>query len=589
MILPRISIPGFAERLYNQLTPRQFILVAACAVGIWAGGTAVLLKIIVHYLQTALTSYGMVWNIVYILAPAVGIGITQLFIHFILGGNLQRGTAHVLDAMARKSSKLPPEETYAHAVTSAFTVGFGGSAGLEAPIVQTGAAIGSVFSSGFPLSYRERTLLLACGAAAGIAAAFNAPIAGVLIAIEVLLVDAGASAFIPLLLAGATGALISHISLSETVLFSFRQIAPFNYFNLPYYLILGILCGLTAAAYKKTLPAFERVFKARFKSVWARMAGGGLLLGGLIIIFPSLYGEGYPAIRALADQRPEQLFEGSVLKSIVLVSPWVLGLAVLAAGLLKPAAVAITLGAGGNGGNFAPALLTGSVIGFSFAWFVDLSGIAMLPPSNFTLVAMAGVLAGIFHAPLSGIFLIAEITGGYGLMLPLMLVSALSTAVSRYLIPKSLDQSALAERKSDTELNRDLYVLADLDLMSLVERDFTPVYKNHALKSLIEAISHSKRNVFPVVDAQNHLTGMVYLEDIREVMFDATLYNLVTIDEVMVAPAAIILSTDEIPTVMKKFEKTGLWNLPVTENGVYCGFISKSSMFEAYRSRLKES
>jgi CIC family chloride channel protein len=262
---------------------------------------------------------------------------------------------------------------------------------------------------------------------------------------------------------------------------------------------------------------------------------------------------------------------------------------VLFTGLIKPVAVGLTLGAGGNGGNFAPSLLAGSTVGFSFAWLFNMTGFFHLPTANFTLVAMAGVMAGIFHAPLSGIFLIAEITGGYDLMLPLMLVSATSTAISRYLMSASLDQAALEARKSDVQLTRDLYLLSDLRITDLVEKDFVPVRWHQPLSALIQAISKSNRNVFPVVDERERLKGLVFLEDVREVMFDTSLYSLVTVDEVMVPPPATVHPADAIPDVMQKFEKTGLWNLPVLQDGKYLGFISKSSMFEAYRSRLKEA
>jgi CIC family chloride channel protein len=576
-------------QLYERVPGRQFLLMAAVVVGLWAGLSAVLLKIGVHYLQKTLAGLGVEFGLLYLIAPMAGIALTQIFIHTVLDGKLSRGTSHVLLAMAQKSSKLPVKETYAHAVTSALTVGTGGSAGLESPIVQTGAAVGSVFASAFPLSYRDRTMLLSCGAAAGIAAAFNAPIAGVLIAIEVLLVDAGASAFIPLLISGATGALTSHILLSEDVLFSFRNVVPFNYINIPFYVLLGLACAMLALAYKKVLPAMEAFFKRNFRSPGVRVLAGGVLLGALFVLFPALFGEGYAAIRALAEQRPERLFDGSMLGPVLELSPWLVGVAVLVTGLIKPAAVAFTLGAGGNGGNFAPSLLVGSTIGFAFAWFINLTGITTLPIGNFTLVAMAGVMAGIFHAPLSGIFLIAEVTGGYDLIIPLMLVSALSTAVSRYFMPDSLDQAALKARKTDIHLNKDVYVLSDLDISSLIERDFVPVRWHQPLRELISAITRSNRNVFPVVDEHQKLKGLVFLEDVREIMFENNLYDLVNIDEVMVNAAAPIDIEDEVPVVMNKFERTGLWNLPVTKEGRYVGFISKSSMFEAYRSRLKDA
>lgn len=318
----RIGAPWLLRRLSN----RQFLILGAVIVGLWAGLTAVLLKLSVHYLQEALKEIGQAHNWIYFLSPTLGIFSTYLFIRFALRGQLGRGTAHVLLAIAKKSSVLGRSEIYSHVVTSALTVGGGGSAGLESPIVQTGSAIGSTFASFFPIGYRDRTLLLACGAVAGIATAFDAPIAGVLFALEVLLVDVSISAFIPLLIAGATGALCSKIILAEGILLSFKHVSEFNYHNVPYYILLGIACGLLSVFYLKVSIKSEWVFAKRFNSPFQRLVIGCALLGGLLVVFPAFFGEGYSSIKELASSKPALLFRGSPFYDFVSQGGWVLGL-----------------------------------------------------------------------------------------------------------------------------------------------------------------------------------------------------------------------------------------------------------------------
>lgn len=575
--------------LGRKLSNKQFLMVAAVLVGLWAGLTAVVLKISVHYLQQTLVVLGRNHSWIYFLSPAVGILIAFLFVKFVLKGEFMKGTSHVLLAIAKKSSFLPRRDVFSQAVTSAFTVGLGGSAGLESPIVQTGSAIGSMFASWFPLNFRDRTLLLACGAAAGIATAFNAPIAGVLFALEVLLVDVSISAFIPLLIAGATGALCSKIILADGILLSFKQVSDFNYHNVPYYIVLGVLCGLVSILYQRTFFKADHFFKTKLHSSLARYIVGVVLLGGLIVLFPVLFGEGYGSIVAMANFDPGRLFEGSPLSPLLADSKLLLGLAILTVGLVKVFAVSFTLNAGGNGGNFAPSLLVGACIGFSFSFLVNLGGVGTLPVSNFILVAMAGLLTGIFHAPLTAIFLIAEITGGYDLMIPLMIVSALSTAVSRYANPRSLDQVKLAQSHSTSVISKDTHVLSELSVRSFIEKDFSKIQMGATLGTLVNTIASSKRNIFPVIDNQERLAGIVVLENIREIMFNASLYETVTVDQLMQKPIAIVEVNEDMSTIMEKFDKTGVWNIPVVEKGRYLGFVSKSRIFSNYRDKLKEN
>ncbi|HMV91381.1 MAG TPA: chloride channel protein [Cyclobacteriaceae bacterium] len=566
---------------------KQLLIIGAVIVGVWAGLTAVLLKISVHYLQEQIRTMASTSVLLYMIAPAVGILLSLAFVHFVLKGDLQKGTSHVMLAIANKSSRLPRKETFSHAITSALTVGFGGSAGLESPIVQTGSAIGSTFASFFPIGFRNRTLLLACGAAAGIATAFNAPIAGVLFALEVLLVDISISAFIPLLIAGATGALCSKIILSENILLSFRHISNFNYHNVPYYIALGIVCGLVSVFYLRVFRSLEGFFRQTIKHHWLRFLIGVSMLGGLIVLFPPLLGEGYSSIITLATLDPGQLFTDSPLFEFVAHHPVRLGLLVLIVGLVKVVAVTCTLSAGGNGGNFAPALLVGACIGFAFSFLINVTGVGGLPTSNFSLVAMAGLLTGIFHAPLTAIFLIAEITGGYDLIIPLMIVSALSTAVSKYLNPKSLDQAKLEEDGGMAGISKDTHVLSELSAKSFIERDFVAVSSQHTLRELLNKVANSKRNIFPVLNENGTLAGVIYLENIREIMFNASLYDVTKVTDLMQPPVLTVDAEEPMSAIMEKFDKSGVWNIPVIQEGKYAGFISKSRIFSTYRERMK--
>ncbi len=575
--------------LLRKLSNRQFLMVGAVVVGLWAGLTAVLLKVSVHYLQGMLVSWGGHYNWIYFISPTLGILSTYLFVHFILNGELLKGTSHVLFAIAKNSSFLPRKEVFTHVATSALTVGMGGSAGLESPIVQTGSAIGSTFASFFPLGYRDRTLLLACGAAAGIATAFNAPIAGVLFALEVLIVDISISAFIPLLIAGATGALCSKIILADGILLSFKQVSDFNYHNVPYYILLGIICGFLSVFYLRSSLRTEAVLEKVFKRSFPKLVLCCTLLGGLIMILPALFGEGYTSIIALANHRPDQLFEGSLFQDFITQTQWGLGLAILVVGFVKVFAVSFTLNAGGNGGNFAPALLVGACLGFAFSFLLNVFGLTNLPTSNFCLVAMAGVLTGIFHAPLMAVFLIAEITGGYDLMIPLMIVSALSTAVSRYLNPHSLDEEKLKQTDRLITFNKDAHVLSELTVEGFIEKDFVTVQKSSSLRTLVDAVAHSKRSIFPIVDDDNRFVGIIILEDIREIMFNTSLYDSVLVSQLMQKPVVTVKTEDDMSTVMEKFDKSGAWNIPVLNDGMYVGFISKSRIFSNYRDKLRRN
>lgn len=399
---------------------------------------------------------------------------------------------------------------YSHVFTSALTVGFGGSAGLESPIVSTGSAIGSNFARTYKMSYKERTLLLAAGAAGGIAGAFNAPIAGVLFALEVILVDISISAFIPLLIAAASGALLSKIILHESSLLFFKLKLPFDYNNVPFYILLGLLAGITSLYYVNFFDKIESRF-SKIKSGFRKWLIGGISLAFLFALFPSLFGEGYESIKALSEFRTDDLFKNSLLHNVV-NNKWTLLIFISLTLLLKAIAAGITLGSGGNGGNFAPSLFVGAYLGFAFAFFLTLIGFDNIPISNFTIVAMAGILSGVFHAPLTAIFLIAEITGGYELIIPLMIVASISYVIVKRFHPESLDVRRLKDKGTIVSDNKDTSILSKIDTKEMIETDFATIHFKSTLRDIVETIKHSKRNTFPVVKKKtNYLASFIWI------------------------------------------------------------------------------
>lgn len=579
----------FVNYFHERLTTRQFFILSSVLVGLSAGLAAIVLKLFVHFIGTQVEYYATNYEefFLFTLFPLIGIAFTVIYVRYVLKGSLKKGAAEIVYAIAKKSSALPKSEMYSHIITSALTVGFGGSVGLESPIVSTGSAIGSNYGQTYRLSYKEKTILLACGAAAGISAVFNAPIAGVLFAIEVLLADVTVSAFIPLIISAASGALLSNILLEDDVLLTFTLQEPFNYYNVPFYIILGILAGLVSLFYQQIFHFTEHKFSV-IRSPWKRIVTGGLLLSVLLILFPPLFGEGYESIKTLADKNANDLIQTSLLADL-LNDEWTILIFFMVIPFMKGIAAAVTLGAGGNGGNFGPSLFMGGYLGFAFARLINLLGITRIPETNFTLVGMAGILSGIFHAPLTAIFLIAEITGGYGLMIPLMIVAAISIIMTHFFQPLSMEGQKLSDKLKLSVEDRDKYLLSKLELNDLVETNFLPIKSTDHLKDLIGAISRSRRNTFPVVNEEGMLEGIIHLDDVRETIFNHQLYDKVLIKELMNSPAATISPNDNLYSALKKFDETNQWNLPVVEKGKYKGFLSKSSILTKYRNELVRS
>lgn len=574
--------------LKRKLNQRQFLLISSALVGLTAGLAAVSLKMLVYYLHYLLNKYldSNSNNYLLLVLPILGIFITTIIVNSFWKDKFKKGVSSVLYVIAKQLAFIERSAMFSHVITSAITVSFGGSAGLEAPIVVTGSAIGSNYGRVNKLSYKERTLLIACGASAGIAAVFDAPIAGVMFAIEVLLTEMSISNFVLLIIAAVCGALSNQIILNEETLFFFKLKQPFNYINVPFYIVLGILTGLISLYYSRMTHKIEGFFRKLSMHPFARVFIGGIILGVLVFTFPPLFGEGYISIKDLANGNAQNILSNSGF-SIFKHSEWILLLFIGLIAMVKVFATAITLNSGGNGGNFAPSLFVGAFTGFFFARFFNLVGMFQLPETNFTIVGMSGILSGVFYAPLTGIFLIAEITGGYELIIPLMIVSAIAFAIVKHFEPYSMDTSKLASEGNIFTHNRDKNILMQLNILEILETDFCTVPYNAKTSSMVNLITTSKRNIFPVLNDSGNLIGSIKLENIREILFDLENFNDIQVIELMNPPKCFIHVDDEMNSVMKKFDETGEWNLPVVDkDNKYLGFISKSRIFSKYRDKL---
>ncbi|MBN4062450.1 MAG: chloride channel protein [Flavobacteriales bacterium] len=581
------------ERLLDwqrkHIEQKYFVLILAVLVGLTSGLAAVLLKNSVHFIHEALTiGFAQEYhNYLYFFYPLIGILISVWLVkRFFFGKWVGHGVPNVLYAISKQQSMIKRFRMFNSFFTSAITVGFGGSTGLEGPTVGTSASIASNIGRWFKVSYKTRTLLLGCAAAGALASIFNAPIAAIIFALEVIMLDLTTASLIPLLLASVSAALTSRLFLGDDVLFHFKNLDKFSISDLPFFILLGIVSGVVSVYFCKM---FFRImeFSEKKKKKLPKAIVSGLLLGALIFLFPSLYGEGYELINALVKGNFQKIVHDSLFYGFRENIPIIL-LILTVTMLLKVVATSLTIGSGGVGGIFAPSLFTGSIMGFSFAKLLNHYGIATLSESNFTLVGMAGLMAGILRAPLTAIFLIAEITGGYELFIPLMVTASIAFLTGKYFMPHSIYTTQLAKRGELITHDKDQAVLTLMSLKKEIETDFMAVNVEGKLGDLVRTVTESKRNIFPVTDAEGKFYGVVLLDDIRDIMFLRHKYDETTVLELLhVAPAEI--SPDEtMDSVMKKFEETGAWNLPVVENGKYKGFVSKSKLFNAYRSMLKE-
>lgn len=573
------------QLLRSKLSRIQMVMLIAVTVGFVSGMVAVLLKSIVHFIQHLIKELPVNYY-AYLMFPALGLLITVFVIKVFYGGQLERGIAMVLKAIARKYSFIPLNHTYRHVVTSAITVGLGGSVGLEAPIVATGSAIGSNISRISDLSYQERTLLIACGAAAGIAAVFNAPIAGVIFSVEVLLAETAVSYFIPLIISSVVGVLCSKIILQESSLFNFVLKQTFDYRNVPFYLILGILAGFVSLYYARVFKGTEKRIHTTRVNEYLRAMLAGLLLLAIYFVFPPLFGEGYDSVKILANGDLSPFSDNTSLLS-KLGENW--GVIVFSAliVLVKPIAAGITIGGGGNGGNFAPSLFSGAYLGFFFSSLVNTSPWLKIPVGNFSLVGMAGVLSGVMYCLLSAIFLIAEITNGYELFIPLMIVSSTSFFIAKSYEPYSMETKKLAMEGQIFTHKKEKNMLTTIQIGEMLQDEYLSLQVDQKLGDLVEAIKKSEKNIFAVLDRKGKFTGIIELNDIKPQLFQPKKFETVSVQSLMKKPAGILRLNQDMHSVMEKFDHTQSWYLPVLDaENRFLGFISKTKMFNKYREIL---
>lgn len=575
--------------LRSKLSRNQFLILSGILVGCTAGLAGVILKSLVHYIHYLITSkvHFEEQLVYYILFPFLGITLTVLLVTYFFEGQDRKGIPAILYDIARNSSFVSSVKMYSQVFQSAITVGLGGSAGLESPIAVTGAAIGSNFSKTYSLDYKERTLLLAAGAAAGIASAFNAPVAGMMFAFEILLVGVVFSDFIPLVVSVVCGSLMSKIILNEDVLFHFESRQGFNYKNIPLYLVLGLICGLYARYFVVVSQRIEHLFKNMKGSKIKKAMIGGLVLSMLCMLLPPLFGEGYDSVRNMASGDIKAIIDVSFLKYFDYREWFIL----LFLGLLcafKAVATAVTINSGGNGGNFAPSLFAGASVGLFFAILCVQTGITDIPVANLVIAGMAGVMSGVLYAPLTAIFLIAESSSGYDLFIPLMIVSVSSYLISRWFSPISPDLKKLSAEGNIFTRQHDQNLLSLLSTTSLLEKDVQTIPINAPFHDLIELIKHGKRNIIAVLDEDEKLAGIITLDDLRPLLFNPEADKEMNIQRLMKAPPVIIDIEDDMRYIIKKFDETNTWNLPVIKEGKFAGFISKSSVLNQYRVLLKD-
>lgn len=583
---PQSLLGRFLVWRLRHIPQRQFILILSVVVGLISGLVAVTLKNSTHLIQQFVNSewFNDIYNPFYFAFPVIGILITVGIKRF-FKNPVGEGIPSTLYAISRRNGLLRPYKMFASVITSMFTVGFGGSVGLEGPTVSTGSAIGSNLARVMHLNYKSRTLLISCATAAAISSIFNAPIAAIIFTIEIFSLDLTLASLIPLLLASATGAMTSLFFQGSGHLFHFNVVDQMDLSQLPFYVFLGVGSALLSVYFNKVYLGLEEWF-SKFKG-WLKFIGGGFLLGLLIFLIPPLYGEGYETINALLSGNYMAVLEESFLLEYSSSETMVLAL-LLGLGLTKVFAASLTISSGGVGGIFAPSLYVGASFGFFFSKILNSLGLTALPETNFALAGMAGLMAGVLHAPLTAIFMIAEITGGYSMFLPLMLTSAASFLVTRSLMPHSIYTVQLAKRGDLLTHDKDHAILTLMKLDQVVEADFIKVNQEMKLADLVSVFKKSTRNIFPVVNENGELVGILTLENFKQLLFDKTLHDKVTVGQLMIAPVAVIDKTENMDSVLAKFKTSGAWNLPVVNRGVYVGFVSKSKLFSAYRRKLKE-
>ena len=588
MILKRNNIFEYISRLLHKLPEAQFLLILAFIVGLVSGGAAVALKLLIELVGDLLIGWfdTSTDSFLYLLYPGLGMLISMFLVKYLIKDNIGHGVTKVLLAVSKNNSKIKAHNTWSSLLTSSITIGFGGSVGAEAPIVYTGAAIGSNIARVLGLSYKQMTILLGCGAAGAVAGIFKAPMAGILFTLEILLFNISMTSILPLLMSTVTATAVSYLFLGRDVAFM-STIDPFVMKNIPYYLILGVFCGFVSLYFTRTTLSLEDKIKS-IANPYKRWALSALALGVLIYIFPPLFGEGYHALESLLTGNPVQGLDNSLFASL-LNYKWFIPVFFAFVLIFKVFAMSFTNAGGGVGGTFGPTLIVGGIAGFILARVINLTGIHILPENNFVLVGMAGLMAGVMQAPMTAIFLIAEITGGYELLMPLSITAAISFATIRVFEPYSIYTKRIAKSGELLTHDSDQAVLTLLKTSDLIESDFCPVHMEDNLGSLVNVVAKSKRNIFPVVDSDDRFQGFISLDDIRMVMFDRDKYDKIYVYNIMKQPPHTVCDCEKMDSVMDKFEKSGAWNLPVVDqDNRYLGFVSKSKIFSSYREKLQD-
>lgn len=567
---------------------QRMMMILAVIVGLGSGFAAVILKTLIELIGGLLTGwFDTSWNsLLLLIYPGVGMFLSLLFVKYVVKDDIGHGVTKVLYAISRRKSKIRSHNMWSSLLSSSVTIGFGGSVGAEAPIVYTGAAIGSNVARTLGLTYRQMTILLCCGAAGAVAGIFKAPMAGILFTLEILLFNISMSSILPLLLASVTATTVSYLFLGREVPFT-STVDTFAMGNIPYYILLGVLCGFVSLYFLRTTLALEDRIK-KISNPYRRWAICASMLGVLIFLFPPLYGEGYDSLGHMLQGESDIVLGNSFIASIFQYK-WAIPIYFAMVLVLKVFAMSFTNAGGGVGGTFGPTLIVGGIAGFILARTINLMGFHAIPEANFALVGMAGLMAGVMQAPMTAIFLIAEITGGYSLLLPLIIVSTISFATMRAFEPFSIYSKRLAKSGDLITHDSDRAVLTLLHTSDLVETDFMAVRLDQTLGDLVRVVAKSSRNLYPVIDDNGIYRGYIGLDDIREIMFDKDKYDVVKLYSLMKSSPATVLISDRMDSVMEKFDKTKAWNLPVLdEDGRYVGFVSKSKIFSSYRKRLQE-
>ncbi|MBM3404638.1 MAG: chloride channel protein [Bacteroidetes bacterium] len=571
----------------KHLDDRYFSFILAVVIGILCGLAAILLKNLVAY-----TSLYVVEGIrmgglrtLLIILPMAGILLTVLFVDWIIKDNISHGISKILYTIARKDSVLKRHNTYSSMIGSTLTIGFGGSLGLEAPIVLTGASIGSNLGQVFRMSYKMLTLLIGCGAAGALAGIYKAPIAGVIFVIEVLLLDLTISTLVPLLLASVTAAVISSFLMGHEAIFTFHITQDFYIREIPAYLLLGIVTGLIAVYFIRGSIYIEKLLSPIGKYKKITLGGGMLCL--LVFLFPSLFGEGFEALKNILDGQGHLVVTSSLIPT-GWDAPWILLLLVLTLVAFKVVAMAVTTGSGGIGGTFAPTLFMGGICGYAFFLTYQMLHFSFTPGSHFALSGMAGMMAAVMSAPLTAIFLIAEISGGYALLIPLIITSTASFITIRLFEKHSIYSRHLAQRKELITHDKDQSVLNLMKVADFLETNFQPVQMDDSLGKLVKVVSRSQRNLFPVLDKEENFIGIVTLDDIRHIMFDRDQYAIVFVYSLLSKPTVVVSPETPMDEVVQLFQKHDVYNMPVVSSGKYIGFISRANVFAGYRDKLRE-